>query len=394
MADIVSDIANASAEQASGIEQVNKALTQMDEVTQQNSALVEENAATAKTLEHQAKAMDERVAFFRLDEARRASTGADVIGEAARRREGRSRPSMRRVNIRGRGAAVALVGSEPAAAEPLREFAFSDVDFRSLAQFAYEQAGIALSDSKRNLVYSRLSRRLRALGLTSFRQYREHLAANVSELESFINAISTNLTKFFREAHHFDHFRTHVAVPFVQDAHGKVGRRLRVWSAGCSTGEEPYTIAVVLKREIRDIDRHDVRILATDIDTEVIGKGARGEYPANSIDEVPKTYREFFQPVGGDRTSENVMVGRDIRSLVTFRRLNLMESWPFTGNFDAIFCRNVMIYFDGPTKTALVERFTQKLKPGGWLYIGHSESLIGSHPGLRLIGRTTYRREA
>lgn len=293
-----------------------------------------------------------------------------------------------------RGAAVALVGSEPAAAEPLREFAFSDVDFRSLAQFAYEQAGIALSDSKRNLVYSRLSRRLRALGLTSFRQYREHLAANVSELESFINAISTNLTKFFREAHHFDHFRTHVAVPFVQDAHGKVGRRLRVWSAGCSTGEEPYTIAVVLKREIRDIDRHDVRILATDIDTEVIGKGARGEYPANSIDEVPKTYREFFQPVGGDRTSENVMVGRDIRSLVTFRRLNLMESWPFTGNFDAIFCRNVMIYFDGPTKTALVERFTQKLKPGGWLYIGHSESLIGSHPGLRLIGRTTYRREA
>lgn len=293
-----------------------------------------------------------------------------------------------------RGAAVALVGSEPAAAEPLREFAFSDVDFRSLAQFAYEQAGIALSDSKRNLVYSRLSRRLRALGLTSFRQYREHLAANVSELESFINAISTNLTKFFREAHHFDHFRTHVAVPFVQDAHGKVGRRLRVWSAGCSTGEEPYTIAVVLKREIRDIDRHDVRILATDIDTEVIGKGARGEYPANSIDEVPKTYREFFQPVGGDRTSENVMVGRDIRSLVIFRRLNLMESWPFTGNFDAIFCRNVMIYFDGPTKTALVERFTQKLKPGGWLYIGHSESLIGSHPGLRLIGRTTYRREA
>ena len=293
-----------------------------------------------------------------------------------------------------RGAAVALVGSEPAAAEPLREFAFSDVDFRSLAQFAYEQAGIALSDSKRNLVYSRLSRRLRALGLTSFRQYREHLAANVSELESFINAISTNLTKFFREAHHFDHFRTHVAVPFVQDAHGKVGRRMRVWSAGCSTGEEPYTIAVVLKREIRDIDRHDVRILATDIDTEVIGKGARGEYPANSIDEVPKTYREFFQPVGGDRTSENVMVGRDIRSLVTFRRLNLMELWPFTGNFDAIFCRNVMIYFDGPTKTALVERFTQKLKPGGWLYIGHSELLIGSHPGLRLIGRTTYRREA
>lgn len=292
------------------------------------------------------------------------------------------------------GAAAVFASSESAAAEPPREFEFSDADFHSLAQFTYEQAGIALADSKRNLVYSRLSRRLRILGLRTFREYREHLASDPSELESFINAISTNLTKFFREAHHFDHFRTHVALPFVQAAHGKTGRRLRVWSAGCSTGEEPYTAAVVLKREIRDIDRHDVRILATDIDTEVIGKGARGEYPASSIDEVPKTYLEFFQPVGGDRKSENVIVGREIRSLVTFRRLNLMERWPFTGNFDAIFCRNVMIYFDAATKSALIERFTQKLKPDGWLYIGHSESLSGSHPGLSLHGRTIYQRDA
>ncbi|HUI13169.1 MAG TPA: protein-glutamate O-methyltransferase CheR [Xanthobacteraceae bacterium] len=296
--------------------------------------------------------------------------------------------------LRDHRGAASLAIREPVAIEPAREFEFSDADFRSLALYAYEQAGIALSDTKRNLVYSRLSRRLRALEMTSFREYRAYLAANASELESFINAISTNLTKFFREAHHFDHFRSHVAVPFVQAAHGKVGHRLRVWSAGCSTGEEPYSIAVVLKREIRDIDRHDVRILATDIDTEVIAKGARGEYPANSIDEVPKTYREFFQPVDGDRNSEQVVVGRDIRGLVAFRRLNLMEEWPFTGNFDAVFCRNVMIYFDGPTKTALVERLTQKLKPGGWLYIGHSESLVGTHPGLRLIGRTTYRRTA
>lgn len=290
------------------------------------------------------------------------------------------------------GASLAL--RETDLTEPPREFEFSDADFRNLAQYAYDQAGIALSDSKRNLVYSRLSRRLRALGMTAFREYREYLAENPSELESFINAISTNLTKFFREAHHFDHFRTHVAVPFVQAAHGKMGQRLRVWSAGCSTGEEPYSVAVVLKREIRDIDRHDVKILATDIDTEVLGKGARGEYPAASIDEVPKTYREFFQPAGGNRNSEQVVVNRDVRTLITFRRLNLMEKWPFTGNFDAIFCRNVMIYFDGPTKTALVERFTQKLKPGGWLYIGHSESLVGAHAGLRLIGRTTYRRVA
>jgi chemotaxis protein methyltransferase CheR len=275
-----------------------------------------------------------------------------------------------------------------------REFKFSDADFRSLAQFAYAHAGIALADSKRNLIYSRLSRRLRALGQTTFKEYRDYLAENESELENFINAISTNLTKFFREAHHFDHFRTHVAVPFVQEAHGRSGQRLRVWSAGCSTGEEPYTIAVVLKREIRNPADHDVRILATDIDTNVIAKGAAGEYPVSSIDEVPKTYREYFQPVGGDPNAAEIVMGDEVRSLISFARLNLMEPWPFRGRFDAIFCRNVMIYFDGPTKSKLVDRFTQQLKPGGWLYIGHSESLIGSHPGLQLVGRTVYRREA
>jgi chemotaxis protein methyltransferase CheR len=263
-----------------------------------------------------------------------------------------------------------------------------------LAQFAYTHAGIALADSKRNLIYSRLSRRLRALGQTTFKEYRDYLAENESELENFINAISTNLTKFFREAHHFDHFRTHVAVPFVQEAHGRSGQRLRVWSAGCSTGEEPYTIAVVLKREIRNPADHDVRILATDIDTNVIAKGAAGEYPVSSIDEVPKTYREYFQPVDGDPNAAEIVMGDEVRSLISFARLNLMEPWPFRGRFDAIFCRNVMIYFDGPTKSKLVDRFTQQLKPGGWLYIGHSESLIGSHPGLQLVGRTVYRREA
>jgi chemotaxis protein methyltransferase CheR len=288
-----------------------------------------------------------------------------------------------------RGAATALA-VDVGAGEVLREFAFSDADFRSLAQLAYEYAGIALADSKRNLVYSRLSRRLRALGLTSFQDYRQYLAENDREIESFINSISTNHTKFFRESHHFDHFRTHVAVPFVQSGYRSNDRRLRVWSAGCSTGEEPYTIAVVLKREIRDIENHDVRILATDIDTDVLAKAARGEYQMSAIDDVPKTYQDFFEPIGDDR----VMMGEDLRSLIVFNRLNLMEQWPFHGLFDAIFCRNVMIYFDAGTKSALVQRFTQQIKPGGWLYIGHSESLIGSHPGLHLVGRTVYRRDA
>ena len=272
---------------------------------------------------------------------------------------------------------------------PVREFAFSDADFRRLAELAYEFAGISLSESKRNLLYSRLSRRLRALGLSAFSEYRVLLDSDEREVENFVNSISTNHTKFFREAHHFDHLRTHVAVPFPQLAAATGVRRLRVWSAGCSTGEEPYTIAVVLKREIRDIGSYDVRILATDIDTDVLKRAARGEFAEGTVDDVPKPYQEHFAV-----RDDKVVMGDDMRSLIAFRRLNLMdEPWPFRGLFDAIFCRNVMIYFDGPTKAKLVDRFIKQIRPGGWLYIGHSESLVGAHPGLQAAGRTIYRRD-
>ena len=286
---------------------------------------------------------------------------------------------------------------EPVAGDAPREFEFSEIDFRSLAQLAYEHTGITLADSKRNLVYSRVSRRVRALGLASFKQYRAYLAreGNDGEIENFINAISTNLTKFFRESHHFDHFRSHVAGAFAHASRGGGARRLRIWSAGCSTGEEPYTIAVVLKKEIPDILRHDVRILATDIDTDVIARAARGVYPPDSLEQIPNAYRSFFHETAGEDDSRTlVAVERDVRSLIAFRRLNLMEAWPFKGQFDAIFCRNVMIYFDNPTKASLIERFTKQIKPGGWLYIGHSESLTGGHPGLKLMGRTIYRSDA
>jgi chemotaxis protein methyltransferase CheR len=292
-----------------------------------------------------------------------------------------------------RGAAAVLVPQEPIAGIA-HEFAFSEEDFRHLVRLAYSHAGIALADNKRNLVYRRVSRRLRALKMNSFREYREYLAKDSREVESFINSISTNHTKFFREEHHFHHFRTHTALPFAHSHGRNVGGRLRVWSAGCSTGEEPYTIAVVLKREIRDFTGCDVRILATDIDTDVLTKAARGEYGSNAFDEVPKPYHSFFKAETNGDTVEKVVMDKDVKSLITFRRLNLMEPWPFHGKFDAIFCRNVMIYFDASTKSKLVERFTQQLKPGGWLYIGHSESLIGSHPGLELVGRTIYQRTA
>ncbi|HEX5777959.1 MAG TPA: protein-glutamate O-methyltransferase [Xanthobacteraceae bacterium] len=278
--------------------------------------------------------------------------------------------------------------------DPKREFPFSDADFRNLAEYAYQHTGIALSESKRDLVYNRLSRRLRALGLRTFREYHEFLEGpqGGGEKERFINSVSTNHTRFFREAHHFTHFRTSVAANFAR-AHGASGRgRMRVWSAGCSTGEEPYTIAMVLKKEIPGIARHDVRMLATDIDTEVLSKGARGEYSASALQEIPAEFHADIERKG-DRQLGKLQMGEALRSLITFRQLNLMQSWPVKGPFDAIFCRNVMIYFDAPTKKSLVERFTKLIRPGGWLYIGHSESLIGAHPGLELVGRTIYRRE-
>jgi chemotaxis protein methyltransferase CheR len=289
-----------------------------------------------------------------------------------------------------RHGAAAVFSIEPAA--PAREFAFSEADFRILAQLAYEYAGIALSESKQNLVYGRLSRRLRALGLASFRDYCKYLGANPAELENFINSISTNHTKFFREAHHFDHFRTHVAAPFARAASRSSGGRLRAWSAGCSTGEEPYSIALVLRREISNFAGSDVRILATDIDTAVLMKAAAGEFAQSAIEEVPREYRSFLVRTADE--SEKVTFDPQLKSLIAFRRLNLMDVWPFKGLFDAIFCRNVMIYFDAPTKATLVEKFTRHLKPSGFLYIGHSESLLGEHPGLQTVGRTIYRRDA
>jgi chemotaxis protein methyltransferase CheR len=276
-----------------------------------------------------------------------------------------------------------------------REFQFSEADFRSLVALARERTGISLSDSKRNLIYSRLSRRLRALGMTSFRSYREYLNSpdGEQEIESFINSISTNLTKFFRESHHFDHFRDRVALPFSQASSSKPGQRLRIWSAGCSTGEEPYTIAAVIRRAVPDVERQDVKILATDIDTEVLSKGANGEYPAASVDDIPENHRSLFQPKGNRGTA--LVISDELKSLISFRHLNLMvHPWPMRGLFDVIFCRNVMIYFDGPTKATLIDRFVEQLKPGGWLYIGHSESLLGTHNNLSHVGRTIYRRNS
>jgi len=278
----------------------------------------------------------------------------------------------------------------PAAHPPAREFAFGDEDFSTLAQFAYDKAGISLSPSKRNLVYGRLSRRLRALGLGSFAEYRSRLTTDRSEVQRFINAISTNLTKFFREAHHFRHLEQAIAVPLSR-APRQAPQKLRIWSAGCSTGEEPYSIAAILCRHISDSARCDMRILASDIDTEVLASAARGEYPAASAGDVPPAFHSMFEASNAVPAGK-LLISNRLRDLVRFRHLNLISDWPFNGQFDAIFCRNVMIYFDAPTKARLLDRFAERVKPGGWLYIGHSESLTRQHPLLELEGKTIYRR--
>jgi chemotaxis protein methyltransferase CheR len=284
---------------------------------------------------------------------------------------------------------AALKSDDASQSQLGREFDFTDDDFRFLAKCAYDHAGIALSDNKVNLVYGRLSRRLRALKLADFKAYRDYLTKNDREIENFINSISTNHTKFFRESHHFDHMHANVSGPFGRER--MAGRRMRIWSAGCSSGEEPYTIASVLARDIPDLKRHDVLILATDIDTEILGRAARGEYQPAAIDEIPAAYKPFVSvETRGGR--ETMAVADDLRDIVRFKQLNLMQDWPIKGVFDAIFCRNVMIYFDAPTKARLIDRFIAQLKPDGWLYIGHSESLTGGHPGLKLMGRTIYRK--
>jgi chemotaxis protein methyltransferase CheR len=295
------------------------------------------------------------------------------------------------MHARLRATATLPLDDLPPLNEAKREFAFSDADFQVLSKLAYEHSGIVLSDAKRNLAYGRLSRRLRALKLTSFKQYREYLSENVEEIENFINSISTNHTKFFRESHHFDHFRTHVVTPM---ARGQIGPRLRIWSAGCSSGEEPYTIAAVLARDVPDLRWRDIRLLATDIDTDILDKAAKGEFAATAADELPVSYRQFFEGQKDNRGNPTLSVSAELRAMIAFRQLNLLGPWPLKGLFDAIFCRNVMIYFDAATKAKLVDRFSKQLRPGGWLYIGHSESLIGGHPGLKLTGRTIYQRDA
>jgi chemotaxis protein methyltransferase CheR len=271
----------------------------------------------------------------------------------------------------------------------LREFEFGNEDFEALRTLVKQVTGIALSEQKRELVYGRLARRLRALNLKTFREYRNLLASDSDELVQFCNAITTNLTAFFREPHHFDHLRDEVLKPLAAQG-GR--RRFRIWSAACSTGEEPYTLAMTVLEALPEAERWDLRILATDLDSDVLGKASRGVYLADRLRTLSaERRRRFFTPVQGAREA-SFQVTPDLQRLITFKQLNLMHPLPMKGPLDLIVCRNVLIYFDKDTQRDLVSRMSRLQRPGDLLYLGHSESLFKVSNDYSLIGRTIYRR--
>jgi len=269
----------------------------------------------------------------------------------------------------------------------------SDAQFRRISDLVKSLCGINLHDGKRELVQARLAKRLRAMGLDDFDDYAEYVRADASgvELVHMLDAISTNLTRFFREDDHFAYLRSSV-LPRVAAGPRGPSRRLRVWSAGCSSGEEPYSIAITLAEAIPDLDRWDARILATDLSTKVLARAQQGLYPPRSLKDVSPQRRSRYFLAEGGRNDRLYRVRPELRKTVHFARLNLMESWPMQGPFDAIFCRNVMIYFDKPTQQELVGRYWQLLAPGGTLFIGHSESLTGVKHDYQYVQPTIYQR--
>jgi chemotaxis protein methyltransferase CheR len=269
----------------------------------------------------------------------------------------------------------------------------TEKEFELLRSLIYQQAGIFLREVKMALLKSRLAKRLRHYGYASFAQYYDHLKnrdPQGQELQEMINAVTTNKTSFFRENHHFDCLREQVLAPARQAAAQGKRPSLRIWSAGCSTGEEAYTIAITAADTLERLATWDIKILATDIDTGVLEKGRRAVYARDSMGDVPEaTLRKHFLS-GKGMSSNLVQVKPAIRGLVRFAHLNLMEPWPFRGKFDAIFCRNVIIYFDRDSQRNVLERFAQYLKPGGLFFAGHSENLFWLGDFFQPIGRTVY----
>lgn len=263
----------------------------------------------------------------------------------------------------------------------------TDADFKRIKTMTMSFTGISLSDHKRNMVYGRLARRLRSLSISSFKEYCDLVEADSGiERTEFINAITTNLTSFFREDHHFKYLRDNL-LPALYKKNVKT-KRIRIWSAGCSTGEEPYSLAMVVSQCVQ-FKNWDVKILATDLDTNVVQKAKDGVYTIERADGIPDEYRKYLRV---DKAHSNVKVAEGVQSLITFKPLNLLHEWPMKGPFDIIFCRNVVIYFNTNTQRTLFDRYANILQSDGHLFIGHSESLHNVCNRFKSLGRTIYER--
>ena len=271
-----------------------------------------------------------------------------------------------------------------------REFEFNDRDFRRIAALIHARAGINLSPHKRDMVYSRLARRVRAFGLHRFSDYLDALEnGDGEEWQDFTNALTTNLTSFFREAHHFDALAEHLVAAYE----GRADRRapLKIWCCAASTGEEPYSIAITACEAFGTLTP-PVRILGTDIDTQVLETAARGVYAVERIEDLSATRRQTYFQRGSGPNAGMCRVRKELQSLLAFRQLNLLDDdYRLQGGFTAVFCRNVMIYFDKPTQYRVLSRIAPLLGPGGVMYAGHSESFTHAQDLVVSCGRTTYR---
>ncbi len=279
--------------------------------------------------------------------------------------------------------------------EPLidGEFPLTKEDFQQIIEVAHADAGIDLCEAKASLVYSRLTKRLRALRLESFSSYCALLSKGDAseERQHMVAALTTNVTRFFREPHHFEHLKEHVLPPLVNAA--RKGGAVRIWSAACSSGEEPYSVALVILSLIPEAASLNVRVLATDIDPSVLQKGEAGIYADAAMTAVPPELRNRWFSREESAGSKLWKAGQELRKIVTFRKHNLMGPWPMRGPFHAIFCRNALIYFKEESQVEVWCRFAPLLAPEGRLYVGHSERLFGEAASLYASeGITTYRR--
>ena len=271
-----------------------------------------------------------------------------------------------------------------------REFEFSLKDFKFISDVVAQRTGIVLSDAKHDMVYSRLVRRLRQLRLTDFSDYLEIIkSGDEIEILEFTNAITTNLTSFFREKHHFEFLRSKV-LPHLKLT--KKDRRIRIWSAGCSSGEEPYSIAMTIRDVFPSLSGWDIKILATDLDTNMVQHASDGVYTEERVAGLDKKHSKKWVLRGRGDRSGDIRMSQELRDMITFKQLNLMDEWPITGPFDFMFCRNVVIYFNKETQRDLFNRYANLVDDNGYLFIGHSESLHKVSDRFSLLGQTIYQK--